>query len=135
MGTTSGGNPSVHVGVELKAGRNLHIRKGSPPNSKVRHTYQHPPFSDNYGGKQGLPATYKRPVLKAVSTPAEKIKANFSAYQWKAFIRTHHQPVKITSHLRKSQNMKGRAVMNKQNWPQKKPDLLDRENFFKKFRS
>lgn len=36
----------------------------------------HPPFLDNYGRKEGLPATYKRPILKAVSATTENFKVN-----------------------------------------------------------
>lgn len=61
MGTVSGGNPRVHVGRRVKGHWNHHTRKGSsvllgPP----------PALADNYGGREGLPATDERPVLRAV---------------------------------------------------------------------
>ena len=36
------------------------------------------------------------------------------------------QQGRITSYLKKTQNMKERAIMNKQNWPQKKHNSQDR---------
>lgn len=58
-------------GEELRAVCNLHTRKGNSPRGGEMHLGPHPPFFENHGRKEGLPATDNRLVLKAVSATTE----------------------------------------------------------------